>query len=349
MENMYDWYVKGLIIEIEKIAVQSPGCCLESIFIGGGTPTVLQQSQLIAILEAIYSNFSVHVHAECTIEANPETVDRSFLESLRENGLNRISFGVQSFKDDHLKLLGRVHSSDTAIRAVCAAHHAGFANINIDLMYAIPGQQRSDHQQNLEKAISLPVTHISVYELTIEENTPFSKRFQKDSQYYDEDEVAAMDELTVQLLEKAGLYRYEISNYCRTGYRCRHNLTYWRNEEYLGVGAAAVSYVDGRRKRNESSILKYCQLTEMQGSAQIECEELSVENSFRETVVMGLRLLEGVSKQRLQNRFSVDLSIHYGERLAALEKKGLVDWNNSRLSLTPEGLKYANQVMAELV
>lgn len=323
---------------------------LDSVFIGGGTPSCLSVKQLERILSAIALNFHLVGQVEFSIEANPESVTVEMLQRLRVAGITRISFGIQSFNNEHLKRLGRVHSTNMAVESVLWAEKAGFSNINIDLMYGLPGQTPSDHLYNLEQSLSLPIHHLSIYQLTIEDGTAFH-RFLKNGSIClpGDDEIEEMDSLTAEVTARTGLHRYEISNYALPHYRCRHNLGYWENRQYLGVGSSAVSYQKGRRTRNESSPELYCDSIE-QGVVPIqESETLSKEDSLKETVIMGLRLVSGIRREIIQERYGIDILEFYGDRLIILQKKELIDWDDDYLFLTADGLRFANTVMSMLV
>ncbi len=340
-EEIHDRYVDTLVKEIEGYSYLQGRGGLRSIFVGGGTPTIFSETQLGRIVETIHACFYVESGVEFSIEANPESVSQKSLRSLREFGVNRISFGVQTFIDDQLQRLGRIHTSMTAEKAVLEARDSGFSNINIDLMYALPGQEVSDHRYTLNKALTLPISHISIYELTVEKNTVFANQQNAGKLKLPDDEtIVAMDALTAKLTDRAGFNRYEISNYCKDGFRCRHNMGYWKNLEYLGVGASAVSYLKGKRITNIRDPFTYCTLIEEGKNTNIECEQLSQKRSLRETVIMGLRLVEGVSVEEIFDRYGVDVIAYYGKVLGDLKLQGLVRWSSTHLFLTKRGLVY---------
>jgi len=348
--EIHDRYVNALVKEIENRAAQKKVDSLSTIFLGGGTPTVLSTDNLGRIISTIHSCFTIDKEVEFSIEANPETVNHEMLQELRHQGINRISFGVQSFGDDQLKSLGRVHTGAGAKRAVLQAYECGFSNINVDLMYGIPGQDVDQHRQNLQQVFELPITHLSIYELTIEKATAFGLQLaQGKLNLVGEKEIVAMDEMTAMLSEEAGFYRYEISNYAQDDLFCRHNVIYWQNREYFGIGVAAVSYVDGRRMKNDPDPAGYCRKIETGSSTVIESEQLSWERSLRESIIMGLRLVEGVSRKMISDRYGLDVIEFYGKVVGKLKKEELLNWNKTHLFLTDKGLRYANRVMAELV
>ncbi len=349
-EEIHNRYVDALVKEIGGSGYRQDFGVLRSIFIGGGTPTILSEKQFDRIVETIHSCFHVESDLEFSIEANPENVSPRSLTSLRRLGVNRISFGVQTFVDDQLRSLGRIHNSMTAERAVFWARDSGFLNINIDLMYGLPGQDVRDHRYSIVKAMTLPISHISIYELTVEKNTVFANQLNDGKLKLPGDEIVAdMDALTAKLTARAGFNRYEISNYCKDGFRCQHNMRYWKNLEYLGVGASAVSYLKGKRITNICDPLDYCIVIEEGKNPNIECEQLSKKRSLRETVIMGLRLVEGVSVEEIYDRYGVDVIAYYGEVLENLKRLGLVRWSSTHLYLTKRGIVYADRVLAELV
>jgi len=323
---------------------------LKTVFLGGGTPSILPRHLLRKVISTFRALFPVVAGAEVSIEINPGTVDRAKLDCLQEAGVNRISFGVQSFNDQELARIGRVHSAGEAMLAVGMAGKAGFSNISLDLMYGLPGQTPGSWQASLETAISLGVKHLSLYQLTVEEQTPLAKMVDEGRvQLPDEDELAAMDEITAKLTDAGGLLQYEISNYAQTGFQCRHNITYWKNDEYLGVGAGAVSCLQGSRKRNAADPARYCSLIEAGKSVVIEEETLEADASFRETVIMGLRMNRGVSVLDLEERYGINLKEYYGKTLQKLISGELLELKAGFLYLTDRGRVFANLVMADLV
>lgn len=284
------------------------------------------------------------------MEMNPGTVDMEKLESLREAGLNRISFGVQSFTDSELGRIGRIHSSGEAMAAVKLAGKAGYDNVSLDLMYGLPGQTASSWKHSLETAVSLGVKHLSLYQLTVEEKTPMQRMIAKGKIVLpDEDVLAAMDEITKQLIVAGGFGQYEISNYAKSGYCCRHNTAYWENREYFGFGAGAVSYQQRCRRRNVANPAGYCECIEAGKTVVIEEETLDAESSFRETVIMGLRMNRGVLVPALIQRYGIDPTNYYGNTLQKLIANNLLEQKEDFLLLTSRGRAFANLVMAELV
>lgn len=345
-------YIAALSIQIRYWAGQ-PWCqkrTFTTLFIGGGTPTIYSGDEIATLVRLCLKSFNFAAESEITVEANPNTVTVQTLTSLRQAGVNRLSLGVQAFSDRLLTGLGRSHTLIEAEAAIRAARRAGFTNINLDLMYGLPGQSAADWQESLTLALTQAPEHLACYELTIEEGTPFAKLVDKgEITLPGEEEALAMAEMTHDLLAQAGLKRYEISNYAVPGRQCQHNLNYWRNGAYLGLGAGAVSCLSGCRFSSVSKPEVFTDLAQTGKPTLIEAECLPLAARFRESVVMGLRLLDGVSFIRLQQQFALTPPEYYGKILEDLRQQGLVAVSNDHLYLTKTGLPVANQVLARLV
>ncbi|HBI14042.1 MAG TPA: coproporphyrinogen III oxidase [Desulfobulbaceae bacterium] len=350
MSGLHRRYAAALLREAQGLQQNGGVAPLSTLFLGGGTPTILDGEVLADIVTGCTELFGLADGAEISIEANPKTIDLDKLSLLRRSGVNRLSIGVQSFNDRELQLLGRPHGAGDAVQGLRLAQAAGFTNISLDLMYGLPGQTPGSWRDSLEQAISLAPTHLSLYELTIEPGTPyFQQQTQGLLELPDEEALTEMDHLTATLCREAGLIQYEISNYARPGFECRHNINYWQNGPYLALGAGAVACMDGCRRRSTSDPLRYCELIESSQSAIVEEERLEPEASLRETVVMGLRMVDGVSREDLRKRYGWDVRDYYGKALTRLVDQGLLELTTGRLRLTARGRKFANQVMAELV
>lgn len=320
-----------------------------TLFVGGGTPTIYGE-ELAALIRLCLKSFTFAEEPEVTVEANPNTVNEQALTDLRRAGVNRLSLGVQAFSDRLLGALGRSHTKAEADAAIKAARRAGFASINLDLMYGLPGQSSADWQESLSQALACGPEHLACYELTIEEETPFARLVERGELILpEEEEVLAMAELTHDLLAQAGLPRYEISNYAAPGNQCRHNRNYWRNGSYLGLGAGAVSSLSGFRFSTVEEPELFAALVHKGELPLDEGECLPLAARFRESVVMGLRMTEGVSLARLQRRFGLTPAGYYGKMLEELQQQGLVEVCHDRLRLSEAGLPLANQVLARLV
>jgi len=323
---------------------------LTSIFFGGGTPTSLPPETLSRLLTDCLHQFSCADGAEISIEANPATVDASGLQVLRRSGFNRLSIGVQSLNDSELRQLGRPHTVADAVQTVQTARAAGFDNINLDLMYGLPGQDIRTWKNTLDRALDLQPEHLSIYELTVEAGTPFARQQEQGLlSLPDENTVLLMLEKTQQALKQAGFDRYEISNYAQPGCQCRHNINYWQNGEYIGLGAGAVAFLNGTRCTAISDADQFCERLEKGQDVWAEKEQLDRDAAFRETVIMGLRMTAGVSLVELTDRFGIKAEIYYSETLHRLIRQGLLHIVQDRLQLTPQGMLLANTVMAELV
>lgn len=323
---------------------------MKTIFVGGGTPSVLDQQLIQRLFVAMNKFFILDSDAEVSMEINPGSADRLKFDTIMEAGVNRISFGVQSFVDVELAAIGRIHTSQVARDAMAMAQRAGCDNLSLDLMYGLPGQTAESWQNSLEEACALGVNHLSLYQLTVEEGTPFyTMEAHGKLLLPQEEEVEAMDGLTARITEREQLNQYEISNYARHGFQSRHNIGYWQNRSYIGLGAGAVTYVEGSRIRNIADPERYCEILEAGASVAVERETLNSEDSFRESVIMGLRLNMGVSVEVLMGDYGINLEQYYGEVLQRLIHGHLLEFRGEFLRLTKRGRMVANGVMAELV
>jgi len=338
-------YVDAVCAHIAAKAGDFAGYEVETVFFGGGTPTVLAAADLARILDVLRNNFTFSAAVNITTEANPETVDAAYLQALHGAGFNRISFGVQSFNDTFLTAVGRLHSAARAKSAVREAAAAGFDDINIDLMFALPFQTIEDFAACLDTAIALPVTHISCYALTIEDGTPLAGRHDLLDAVCDEDTDRAMYHLAAERLTQNGFEHYEISNWARPGKLCRHNLGYWTGRQYAGFGAGAHSLIDSKRLANTDDINAY-----VSGDfAPIVMEELDIDAAMAEFVILGLRLTQGINAAEFQRRFGRGLTDTYGAIFAHLRAQGLLEPIKNGIKLTKKGLDLSNIVFAELV
>ncbi|OQX10630.1 MAG: hypothetical protein BWK76_20400 [Desulfobulbaceae bacterium A2] len=350
-EQLIPAYLTALRRELARRAPHWQGRTLQSIYCGGGTPSLIPAEELTALVAECRRTWGAEAEAlETTVEVNPATIDEAALSILRRGGVNRLSIGVQSLRDDELRTLGRLHDAATAVATVRQARSAGFNNLGIDLIFGLPGQTAAQWRETLQRAIELTPEHISLYELTLEENTPFAARqTQGTLALPPEEEVLAMMQLSETLLPAAGLLRYEIANYARPGRESRHNRNYWQNGDYLGLGAAAVSCLNGRRWSNERDPARYCEILQAGNDPLVDEETLPPEARFRETVMLGLRTIAGVDLAELQRRFGLDARSYYGDTLNALLRQGLLELAGPHLRLTRTGLPLANRVMAELI
>ena len=338
LANQYLWALRR---EAQLYLTSWPrGQEVASIYVGGGTPTVLTLKELKQLLQVI-ATFPGTAGAEWTVEANPGIISQEKLHLLRQFGVNRLSLGVQSFDDNLLRYLGRIHTADEARQAWQQARRAGFDNLSLDLIYAVPGQSLPLWRQTLSEALALAPDHVSTYSLMIEEGTEFARR--GITPCAEELDLAQYQEAQG-LLQGAGLLQYEISNFARPGFACKHNLVYWHNEPYLGLGAAAVSYLNNERRTNVNDVPRYVHLLK-KGQCPIgEREETTVELAQAETVILALRLKEGLSRSRFRDRFGQDVDGVYPTGIRRLLEYGLVELDQESLRLTPKGWLLANQV-----
>lgn len=341
-------FVDSLRREIRLYGAQNLAAThsIQSIYFGGGTPTTLSPDQIESILTEIRTRFVVIPDAEVSIEAHPATVSEQDLTRLIRVGFNRISFGAESMDDREFVQLGRPGASQDTIRAVGMARAAGFANINLDLMYGLPGQTVETWQRSLERVLQLDPSHISCYALTIEEGTKLAQNIDRQiTAAPDDAQQVEMDETADVFLRQAGYHRYEISNYAKPGFLCRHNLLYWTNGEYLGLGPSAQSYVNGIRFGNIADLTAYSSaLNENRLPVQAQTE-LSVPEQLRDAVVFGLRLVQGIPTDTLEAH-----ALHYGHRetLIGLRAQHLIEEEGTRSRLTAMGRKYADTVAEKL-
>ncbi|OGW23261.1 MAG: coproporphyrinogen III oxidase, partial [Nitrospinae bacterium RIFCSPLOWO2_12_FULL_47_7] len=295
-------YLNALFREMEHYA-KTDAPVISTIFLGGGTPTILPAHFLEQLLEKCHRLFKIPSDCEITIEANPATIRAGYLQQIRAAGYNRISIGVQSFHDHELKQLDRVHSAEEVYHTVNRAREAGFDNLSLDLMFALPGQTMEEWEGNLSQAIALRPEHISTYNLTIESGTAFYKSQSRGKLVMPlEDFQLRLYKKTIKILKAAGYHHYEISNFCKPGKESRHNINYWENGEYLGLGAGASSFLDGVRFKNQDIPSKYIQQILKDGSAAVSSEQLALPTAMGETLMMGLRLLKGMNIHQFESR-----------------------------------------------
>jgi len=345
-------YRTALIKEMELYSKRLPAGDkeVETLFIGGGTPTCLSTDDLVAILESCHYHFHLLPGAEISMEANPGTVDVEKLLAAHRAGVNRLSLGVQTCQERLLQLLGRIHSFSDAVEAVQAARQAGFINFSMDLIFGIPGQEPEEWCYCLKQAIGFAPTHVSAYGLQLEEGTLLSQEVLAGKiQPCSEEVELKMYEQAIKMLETAGFKHYEISNFALPGYQCRHNLRYWHNLPYLGLGPAAHSYLDHRRFSNEISPDKYVRRIMAGELAVVEAEELPLRTGMAETMILGLRLLEGLDLNAFAARFGRRAEEVFAGQIRKLLDLGLVEFGEGVLRLTRKGLPVANQVFVEFV
>lgn len=321
-----------------------------TVYVGGGTPTALPLAQLEQILEALKTHLPVADAAEFTMEANPGTVSDGQLARLRALGVNRLSFGVQSFQDALLRRIGRIHTGRQAVEAVEAARAAGFSNISVDLMYGLPGQTMSDLQASVAQAAALSVQHISIYGLQLEEGTAFARQQAMGTLSLPSEELTEqMYDYMTEALPQYGYARYEISNFAQPGFASRHNLGYWQDVPYLGLGAAAHGYWQGRRTENRTAIDAYIEAVQAGVSPATEEEPPTRAIAMEEFAFLALRTVRGMDRQAFQTKFGCSFASVYASVTQELLQKGLLETDGDYVRLTGRGMKYGNTVFAEFL
>lgn len=321
-----------------------------TIYIGGGTPTALNANQLEKLLEIVQKYVVVAKAEEFTVEMNPGTVDRGKLLLLQQAGVNRLSVGVQSFDDHCLQKIGRIHTAQDAVNTIELAHNLGFGNISLDLIYGLPQQDMEILTKSVERALTLPVQHISIYGLQLEEGTAFQRMTDMGKLHLPTDElVEVMYDYIVEKLPEAGYQRYEISNYALPGYESKHNLSYWQDVDYLGLGSGAHSYWQGTRYENPIGIDDYISVLEAGRLPATLEEQVDRQAHMEEYCFLGLRTAAGIDKNLFQQKFGVDLFTVYGRTIEKLVAQDLLQHTARGIALTTLGMKYGNQVFGEFL
>lgn len=357
-ESVRQAYMEQMEKEIHMAAESCRDYRISTIFIGGGTPSVLSAVQIKNLFDQLHSCFSILPDAEITLECNPGTVDRDKIRACLESGVNRLSFGLQSADIKELQLLGRIHTFEQFAANYELARAEGFKNINVDIMSALPGQKAGTYEKTIQKVLALRPEHISAYSLIIEEGTPFYERFAQAEMLREkgkdqhllptEEEEREMYVMTKELLKSAGYGRYEISNYALDGFACRHNTGYWKRKDYLGIGLGAASLVDNVRFSNTAELKEYL-AADFTGMRNAVCgrEQLSVEAQMEEFMFLGLRMMCGVSEKEFYMQFLKTMEEVYGEVLKKQLKDGLIKRTREGYCLTEYGIDVSNYVMAQ--
>lgn len=371
-------YVEALIREIRAAKSKYSGYRVSTVFLGGGTPSILEGDETARIFHALFQNFDIAADAEVTMEANPGTVTEEKAEVWKTSGVNRLSIGLQSVNDRELRMLGRIHTFGDFLHTWETVHRAGFENVNIDLISAIPGQTAGSWEKTLRTAAELEPEHLSAYSLIVEEGTPFYDWYggqeQTDSiaaagirrgmrpPLPDEDEEREIYQLTKRILEEYGYHRYEISNYAKDGYECRHNLGYWERKEYLGLGLGASSLIRECRFRNTADMEKYLKIladpakypgkyagAEVENMLAEEYETLTRSDRMEEFMFLGLRKTAGIREADFRNIFGEDIRQVYGKQIGKLIGQELLAGSDGRLYLTERGIDISNYVFSEFM
>ena len=351
MQSLVPAYVEALCRVIAREGAASGYQAACTVYFGGGTPSLLEPQHVAHILAAVDAVLPLTVDCEITLEANPVTADAARFAGFRAAGVNRLSFGVQSFTDRYLKVLGRDHDAAQAKRALHLAREAGFQNVSLDLMYAVPDQSLADWRHDIEQALALAPEHVSLYCLTVEPTTPYARWMANGRIKLPADDVAAdMYAHARERLAAAGYEHYEISNWALPGREGRHNAIYWRYEPYLGLGAGAHGYIDGVRTEEIRAPRKYIERALDGDSTLLRSEQISRATAMEESIFLNLRLLQrGIVRQKFAERFGIDPATLFGRELAELVRGGLVSVDEKAICLTSNGYFLANEVCVRLM
>lgn len=340
-----DAYLQALIREFRSYDITE----LRTLYIGGGTPTSISAVQLDYLLTELIRDLNLNTLEEFTIEANPGDLTVDKIEVLQKSAVNRVSLGVQTFNDKHLKRIGRSHNEAQIYSTIDALKTAGFQNISIDLIYALPGQTMDDVRSNVAKALSLNIPHLSLYSLILEHHTVFMNKMRRGKLHLPtEDLEAEMFEYIISEMERNGFEHYEISNFTKPGFESRHNLMYWDNVEYYGVGAGASGYLDGIRYRNRGPIQHYLKGVS-EGNVRLSEEVLSKNEMMEEELFLGLRKKEGVSIGKFEQKFGTSFEKRYGQIVQELQSDGLLKENNGFIQMTKKGLFLGDTVAEKFI
>lgn len=342
-------YIEALNKEIISLREKHNNLEINTIFIGGGTPSVLEADELEYLLEEV-AKLNMAKDIEYSMECNPGNLTEEKLEVMKKYGVNRISMGLQAKQDNLLKGLGRIHNYKTFKENFLLAKKVGFNNINVDLMFGLPNQRLNEWEETLREIISLEPAHISAYSLIIEEGTAFYNLYENDKlKLPTEEEERKMYHLAKKILEENGFNQYEISNYAKEGKECRHNLAYWNMDNWIGVGSAAASYINGKRIKNINSVEEYINSINEKGEAVEEIINNSKNDNMEEFMFMGLRKINGIDENEFKNRFSMNINDVYGEILNKYIGEGLLIRESGRIFLSEKGIEISNIIMADFL
>lgn len=321
-----------------------------SVFLGGGTPSILTPEELTTLMENIYSNFNIGKDAEITMECNPGTLDKVKLKAIKSLGINRLSMGLQVTQDHHLKYIGRIHTYEQFEKNYKDAIEVGINNINVDLMYSLPNQSFDEWKETLNKIINLNPSHISAYSLILEEGTKFYDMYlNKEFELNDEEVDINIYNYTIDTLYKNGYHQYEISNYSKEGYECKHNIVYWQCDNYLGLGPGASGYINNYRYSNICDIKGYNKCLEYDKRPIEEKNILSKKDEMEEFIFMGLRMNKGINLDEFYKRFNIDFKHRYNDILDKLKNLNLIIEQNNNIILTQRGREISNTVFVEFI
>ncbi|EGT0012744.1 oxygen-independent coproporphyrinogen III oxidase [Clostridium perfringens] len=348
-DHLRKTYIEALNKEIISLREKHNNLEINTIFIGGGTPSVLEAHELECLLKEV-AKLNMAKDIEYSMECNPGNLTEEKLEVMKKYGVNRISMGLQAKQDNLLKGLGRIHNYKTFKENFLLAKKVGFNNINVDLMFGLPNQRLNEWEETLREIISLDPAHISAYSLIIEEGTAFYNLYENDKlKLPTEEEERKMYHLAKKILEENGFNQYEISNYAKDGKECRHNLAYWNMDNWIGVGSAAASYINGKRIKNISSVEEYINSINEKGEAVEEIINNSKNDNMEEFMFMGLRKINGIDENKFKKRFSMNINDVYGEILNKYIGEGLLIRESGRIFLSEKGIEISNIIMADFL
>lgn len=350
-EKKWEQYINAVVCEIENKKIENSKK-VTTIYIGGGTPSLIPEKYIVKIINTVKSRFKIEELAEITIEVNPGTVTEKKLVAYKNVGINRISIGLQSAEDRILKLIGRIHNYQTFLSTYNLTRNIGFENINVDLMLAIPTQTKEELLNTLNKVIELKPNHISLYSLIVEENTEIKKALEVGKlEYVDEKVEREMYWKTKRILEKNGYFHYEISNFAKKGFESKHNMDCWNQEEYIGFGIAAHSYINNKRFSNISNLEEYIKnINEENFEKNIELHESQTkQDKMKEYMIIGLRKIDGISISEFERRFRISPLFYFRFEIDKLVKENLLEVDLDYIKLTKKGLDFANIVFEEFI
>ena len=355
--NVVDKYIAKLLDEIEAKKYLANDYQISSIYIGGGTPSFIEAKHISFIMDSIRNNYNLAENAEISIEGNPNSLTKEKIDSYYNVGINRLSIGLQSTDEDELKTLGRIHNYIDFLNAYNHAVHAGFKNINVDLINGIPGQTLESYKKTLKQVLMLNIKHISIYNLIIEDNTPFKSMLDNNEiQLPLENDLLLMDKITKELTDYYRLKRYEISNYAKEGFECRHNLGYWSDVPYLGFGLNSASYINETRYKNKTKLDDYMSLDYKnymldndKNSYYDEVKLIDTTNHINEYVMLGFRKTSGINIKDFKNTFNKDFEELFGTALKIYQGMGMINRIDDNYFMTDEGLNVSNSILSDLL
>lgn len=344
-------YIDGVQQEIWLRAKYLEDTVIKTVYLGGGTPSLLTPSQISSLLDCINNSFTLDKDAEICMEANPATLDFEKIQAITRAGVNRLSLGIQSFDDSELRVLGRSHTAGEALNTIMLLRDAGFENYNLDLIYGIPGQTISSWEQTLNKALKTQPRHLSIYLLQLDEKTPLACKIKTgEVQLLDEEDELLMYNIGINLITEAGLQQYEISNFARPGYESRHNLIYWNAMEYIGIGAGAVSFINGKRYMNRADLQLYLAAAENGKQCMVEELECMDEKALIvDAIILGLRLCQGIDLHDFELRFGIKLLKEYKDIINTFIDENLLMIEDGRLKITKKAYFVSNQVLCGFI